>query len=353
MVRLAAVQTSIDAKEYAELFVRENFAKHGLPKSIVSDRDPRFTSEFFSQLCELLHIKQRMSTAYRPQTDGQTERMNRTLEEMLRAFVSPRCDDWDTFLPCCEFAMNNAWNESIRTTPFFLNYGRHPRSRSDFVFDKSEYQSADYAQSIQSAVKDAQQNMSRAQVRQTKYANKKRRELSFEGGEYVLLDGKNLAGHQKLGNRFVGPYKIVKRVGPVSYELALTADMKMHDVFHVSRLRPYKRRLGMVGAPSAIMPSGETEVEVEEILDHMDDGDNVRWYEVRYADRAISWIPERDPTDCRERVKEYFSKRGMSCAERPPRLGRRNQIRIKEKQIRRRRVPPKGKEKLLPLNDSA
>ena len=81
--------------------------------------------------------------------------------------------------------------------------------------------------------------MSRAQVRQTKYANKMRRKLSFEEGEYVLLDGKHLAGHQKLGNRFVGPCKIVKRGGPVSYELALTADMKMHAVFHVSRLRPY------------------------------------------------------------------------------------------------------------------
>ena len=117
--------------------------------------DPVFQTEILDSLPSSSHSCVNCFTSRRgcllhfhPQMDGQTERMNRTLEEMLRAFVSPRCDDWDTFLPCCEFAMNNAWNESIRTTPFFLNYGRHPRSPSDFVFDQSEYQSADYAQSI-------------------------------------------------------------------------------------------------------------------------------------------------------------------------------------------------------------
>jgi len=112
MVRLVPVKTAIDAKEYAHVFVREIFAKHGLPASIVSDRDPRFTSEFFRQLCDALGNKQRMSTAFLSQTDGQTERMNRTLEEMLRVFVSPSLTDWDNHLPCCEFAMNNAFNES-------------------------------------------------------------------------------------------------------------------------------------------------------------------------------------------------------------------------------------------------
>ena len=101
MVRLVPIRrTSIDAEVYAHVFVREIFAKHGLSASIVSDRDPRFTSEFFQQLCRLLDIKQRMSTAFHPQIDGQTDRMNRTLEEMLRSFVRPSLNDWDIHLPC-------------------------------------------------------------------------------------------------------------------------------------------------------------------------------------------------------------------------------------------------------------
>jgi transposase InsO family protein len=170
--------------------VREVFAKHGLPASIVSDRDPRFTSEFFKQLCDALGIKQRLSTAFHPQTDGQTERMNRTLEEMLRVFVSPTLKDWDNHLPCCEFAMNNAFNESIRATPFYLNYGKHPRSPTDFAFKPFTEPSKSFTADLQSALQRAQACMGRAQERQARYANKKRRELDFEVGEYVYLDSK-------------------------------------------------------------------------------------------------------------------------------------------------------------------
>ena len=103
IVRLATVQTSIDANKYAELYSKHvcetDLAKHLLPKSIVSDRDPRSSSEFFSKLCGSLYIKQGMSTAYYPQTYGQVERVTRTLEEMLRAFVSLRCDDGIPFFP--------------------------------------------------------------------------------------------------------------------------------------------------------------------------------------------------------------------------------------------------------------
>jgi len=214
MVRLVPVKTSIDAKEYAHLFVREIFAKHGLPTSIVSDRDPRFTSEFFKQLCEILGIKQRMSTAFHPQTYGQTERMSRTLEEMLRTFVSPSLKDWDKHLPCREFAINNAFNESIRTTPFFMNYGRHTRSPTDFAFKPSEGPSQSFVADMQSSLRNAQECMRRAQECQARYANKKRRDIEFAVGDYVYLDAKNLRlpteGAHKLGHCFIAPYKIMK-----------------------------------------------------------------------------------------------------------------------------------------------
>ena len=133
MVRLVPVGTSIDAEKYAHESVREIFAKHGLPASIVSDRDPQLTSEFFQELCKLLDIKQKMSTAFHPQTDGQTERMNRTLEVMRGSFFGPFLNNWKTHLPYCESAANNAFNESIRTTPFYLHYGRCPKSPTNFA----------------------------------------------------------------------------------------------------------------------------------------------------------------------------------------------------------------------------
>lgn len=94
----------------------------------MNDRDARFTSEFFKKVCQLLGVKQCMSTAYHLDSDGQNERANRTLEDMLRHFVGPALDDWDVRLPCCEFVVNNAWNQATGSTPFFLNYGDDPRS---------------------------------------------------------------------------------------------------------------------------------------------------------------------------------------------------------------------------------
>lgn len=333
MVRLVPVKTSIDAEEYAHVFVREVFAKHGLPASIVSDRDPRFTSEFFQQLCKLLDIKQRMSTAFHPQTDGQTERMNRTLEEMLRSFVGPSLNDWDVHLPCCEFAMNNAFNDSIRATPFYLNYGRHPKSPTDYAFKSPVEPSERFSANIRASLGRAQDCMRIAQERQARYANKKRRDLEFQVGEYVLLDSKNLRlkldGAHKLGHRFLGPYKILKRVGPVSYELELTKDMRIHDVFHVSLLRAYHKREGDAeGAPPALMPNGEIQTEVVEVLHHVDDLDNVRWYSVKWADNDISWITESDASNCLSRVQEYFDKKGIEN-KRPRKPGRRGRPRKK------------------------
>ena len=102
MTHLVACKTAISSKEFADLFLKEVFAKHGCPQDLVSDRDPRFTYDFFREVCQQLRIKQNMSTAYHPQSDGQTERMNRVVEDMLRAFVHPSQMDWDLCLPLCD-----------------------------------------------------------------------------------------------------------------------------------------------------------------------------------------------------------------------------------------------------------
>ena len=126
MVHLTAAPTEFSAHDMARLYMHAVVRLHGVVRKIVSDRDVLFTSAFWEDVSALLDTKLSRSTAFHPTSDGQTERTNRTLEEMLRHYVSPVRDDWDELLDAAEIAVNNAWQESIRNTPFFLNYGQHP-----------------------------------------------------------------------------------------------------------------------------------------------------------------------------------------------------------------------------------
>ena len=127
MVYYEPVKVTIDAPGLAEVIIDVVVRHHGLPDSIVTDRGSLFTSKFWSSLCYFLGIKRRPSTAFHPQTDGQTERQNSTMEAYLRAFVNFEQNDWPRLLPMAEFAYNNAKNASTGFTPFELNCGYHPR----------------------------------------------------------------------------------------------------------------------------------------------------------------------------------------------------------------------------------
>ena len=218
MVILAPAKTAIGSKEFAQLFMERFCSRVGFPESIVSDRDPRFTTAFFVDLCKAFHIKQRMSTAFHPQTDGQTERMNRVLEEMLRSFGNTALKTWDVHLPEYQFAINNAYNESIRNTPFFLNYGRHPGSPSSIAFQRHAgaalHDSSAHLRSLASARTEASKALQRE--RMALYANKNRRFQEFKEGDFVLLDSRNTRlkadGSRKLMHQFLGPFEIKKRV---------------------------------------------------------------------------------------------------------------------------------------------
>ena len=268
MTHLVPVETSItsiSAEGFAQVFLKEVFRHHGLPKSFVSDRGPRFTSAFLKSLCRSLGISQDISTAFHPQTDGQTERMDRVLGDMLRAYVKIHSyDDWVLLLPCCEFAINNSFQASIRNTAFFVNFGRHPRTSDNLAFPAAithKQSKTDFVFALHGVWEEAKRCLRLAQERQGGYANKRRRLLEFQVGDFVLLDSKNLKlksdGHRKLTARFLGPFEIVKKVGKVAYELKLTADMLMHDVFHVSLLRPYY--FEGEGVPPAVLPTGVAE----------------------------------------------------------------------------------------------
>ncbi|CAH0488358.1 unnamed protein product [Peronospora farinosa] len=126
MTHLVPVHAKVTALETAAHFIDAVFRHHGLPENIVSDRDPRFTSAFWTSLFELLGTKLLMSTAAHPETNGQTERVNRALEDVLRSYATS-FTSWSAFLPLAEFALNNAVHASTGLTPFFVNTARHPR----------------------------------------------------------------------------------------------------------------------------------------------------------------------------------------------------------------------------------
>ena len=313
MVHFAPAWTDMGTEEFAQIFLREIFSKHGLPKSIVSDRDARFTSAFFSKVCALLGVEQCLSTAYHPQTDGQTERANRTLEDMLRHFVSPSQDDWDVRLPCCEFAVNNAWNAATDNTPFFLNYGENPRTPVNIDVVCQLPAANTFVGRVKDAVTRARDCLKAAQSRMKKNEDAHRREETFEVGEFALLSTQNLrlsiVGTRKLLPKFLGPFEVIQKVGAVAYKLCLPATMKAHPVFHVSLLRKYKDGGRQVAPPPAVLLDGEIEYEVEQILAHVDKSTGRREYLVKwkgYGPEENTWVKESDFANANEVLQDYL-----------------------------------------------
>jgi hypothetical protein len=265
----------------AQLFFKEVVRLHGFPNSIVSDRDARFTSKFWRALWQHFGTKLAMSTSFHPQTDGQTERANRSLEDMIRAYVNNKQDDWDCHLPALELATNNSKQASSGFSPFYLNFGYHPNLPANLIVQQNHNPTAtDFIEQLANDLEIAKTNLLDAQARQAKYANESRREVIFELGDEVLLSTvdhrlRSFSGiSQKLLPKFVGPFKIKKVISSVAYELDLPVTMKIHPVFHVSKLRKYipndpemfPTREHVIRPPPD-MVDGQEEFEVEEIVD--------------------------------------------------------------------------------------
>jgi hypothetical protein len=328
LAHFKATRTAISAPELAKLFYQEVVRHHGIPMSIVSDRDPRFTSNFWRSLWKLTGTKLAMSTAYHPQSDGQTERANRTLEDMLRAYTSYEQDDWDEKLVAAEIAYNNSVQASTGFSPFFLNSGQHPHLPLGAAISEADLSANPTANQMltdmNTSIAKAKENIKAAQQRQAHYANQHRREVVFKVGDQVLLSTANIRNENrapKLTAKYIGPFAITRVVSDVAYELELPVTLKIHNVFHVSKLRKYvdgsesfpERKQEERLPPVADVIDGEDAWEVERIVGKRmyrrgRSKQGVLQYLVLwkgYPEWEKTWEPIGNLTGAREAVAEY------------------------------------------------
>ncbi|WVZ61646.1 hypothetical protein U9M48_011487 [Paspalum notatum var. saurae] len=239
------VKTVYRANKYAELYIAKIVSLHGVPQTITSDRGSVFVSRFWEQLQNALGTKLIHSSAYHPQTSGQVERVNQILEDMLRACVLTYSTKWDECLPLAEFAYNNSYQKSLEMAPFEALYGRRCRTPLNWSEPGERVTfGPDLVTQAEEQVRFIQENLKRAQSRQKSYSDKRRRPLVFEEGDHVYLRVSPMKGvHRfgvkgKLAPRYVGPFKISEKCGPVAYRLELPPHLAaVHDIFHVSQLK--------------------------------------------------------------------------------------------------------------------
>src|SRR5882762_6761474 len=275
MTHVMPTTSSVTAEGVARLF-RDNVWKlHGLPEKVLSDRGPQFASKVMREINRLLGIKTATSTAFHPQTDGQTERINQEIEQYLQLFVNHRQSDWINWLPMAEFTYNNRVQASTKYSPFMLNAGQNPH----MGHEPQKMTGLDSVEKFMDAMKrtreDAESALKRVADDMKKYYDQKcGKTLRYALGEKVWLDALNIQMERpvkKLDHKRLGPFPISKVLANNTYELKLPKTMKIHLVFSVVKLIPFHNNdiLERIvkEPPPPIVKAGVEEFEIEETLD--------------------------------------------------------------------------------------
>ena len=299
---IIAVNHRIGAREFARFFIDHVYRLHGLPRSITSDRGTQFVNEFWSYVCKTLGITHALSTAYHPETDGQTERVNAIFEQYLRAYVNYNQDDWPEWLSLSEFTANNADSAATGFSPFFLNKGFHPRCGYEehvrVPRTNNEIDAATFARCMKELEEMAREEMALAQADYELNANRRRSPApQYKVDDYVYLNIKNLRTRRpckKLERRQAGPYKVAAVLSPSAVRLHLPISLNIHHTFHVNLLEPAAMDPvpGQdIPNPPPIVVDNETEYEVEAVVDS-DWADRAKT-EILYK---VKWTGYPDPT---------------------------------------------------------
>jgi hypothetical protein len=236
-VILIACKEEMGTEEIVKLYKEKAFPYIGLPSKLISDRDTRFTSKMFKELCQQLGVEQNMSLAYHPQTDGESERTNQTVETALRIFGNFRQMDWSEWLPLVQYQINSHISNTTHFAPFEVWMGYIPRAHQPDR-PSSMPEISKRKEQLKEIRQQAQESMARAQqswVKENKHA-------PYSKGQRVWLEGRNLkTSHPtvKLRPKRFGPFKITEILGPTTYRLALPPSWRIHNVFHAALLTPY------------------------------------------------------------------------------------------------------------------
>ena len=242
-----ALPTNYTASKVAQLFMEMVGKLHGIPKSIVSDRDSIFLSKFWQELFKLQGTILKMSSSYHPQTDGQTEIVNKCLQQYLRCFASEEPHSWHKFLGLAEWCYNTSFHSTIGQTPYEVVYGKPAPPLAKYIPGTSHIDAVDVSlqtrdvklQILKSTLESAQRKMKTA-------SDKHRTDKSFDVGDLVLVKlqpyrQQSVASRpfHKLSKRYFGPFPVISRIGNVSYKLKLPESSKINPVFHISLLKEF------------------------------------------------------------------------------------------------------------------
>ena len=252
--------------QVANIFIKEVVRLHGIPKTIVSDRDKVFLSHFWQEIFRLQGTQLNFSSAYHPQTDGQSETVNKSLEAYLRCFTSDKPKEWANWIHWTEYCYNTSYHSALKETPFRIVYGRDPPTLLKYGTPPSPIAAIDQQLMDRDAMLDTMKtHLRQAQMRMKTMADRHRRELEFQEGELVFLRLKpyrmrSLARklNEKLAPRYFGPFQVLRRVGQCAYRLELPPHYKLHPVFHVSQL---KKAIGYAQASPTLPVNLTTDLE--------------------------------------------------------------------------------------------
>jgi len=271
MAHFIPCSQTLNASKVAKLFLDQVVKLHGLPKTIVSDRDVKFTSYFWKTLWHMLGTKLKISTTYHPQTDGQTEVVNRSLGNLLRCLVGDNLGNWDLLLPRAEFAYNSSINRSIGKSPFEVVHGYRPRKPLNLiplpVHTRISKSAESYAQHVKDLHKEINQKIQTSNELYRHMANSHKRLKEFNEGVFVMIRLKperfSPGTMKKLHARGAGPFKIIKKIGPNAYVVDLPPSYGISSTFSVSDMKEYKEPALIPDEPFGPNTSLESEMPIE------------------------------------------------------------------------------------------